>query len=260
MNITTTLAELQYYLRNLGQLHPDIQDVIVGDSEQILSLDRSNLTYPVLWIETPTIDWDFGDNPHRYYNLAFVVLINTPADTWQHQQNILNRTAIITEQLLARLWSDAHANLIQLKRTTAKSEPILGYGVDNDYGWRTTLRPRAYMDSCAKTCLWPDVCPVGSLARFTWENQSLGDFTNIIFEDASLPADENWLTSWSWQVDEGEVMTDKDPPPPDQGQGNYIYVTLTITLDECVLTASALIFNHQPCGTSVPGLIDKSYC
>lgn len=260
MNITTSYAELTTYLERLGTLHPLVKQVVIGDSEQILSLDRNILQYPVLWIETPDVDWSFDDNPNRYYNLSFVVLINAQVDTWQHQQYILHKTLQITEQLLAKMRDDADANLIQLRKGTAKSSPILGYGHDHDYGWRTSLRVRAYMDSCASDCLWQDVCPVGAMPRFTWTNNILGDFTDIIFQDASLPADESWLTSWSWQVDEGPVTIDKDPPPPNQGPGNYMFVTLTITLGDCVLTASALLFADQQCGTSVPYLLDKNHC
>ena len=260
MNITTTLAELDTYIRRLGDVHPEIKSVVIGDSEEILSLDRSKIEYPVLWVETPKVDWRFADNPLRYYDVAFVVMMNSPTDARNHQRYILDKTLTITEQILAKIRNDADENLIIVDNGSATSNPILGYGHDHDFGWRTTLRIRASMNSCAPSCLWPDVCPVGSLARFTWTNNQLGDFTNIVFDDASLPSDEAWVTLWTWQVGDGPIMEDKDPPPPNQGAGNYMFVTLTITLGDCVLTASALVYNNIQCGNSVPYLIDKTYC
>lgn len=260
MNITTTLAELQTYFRQLGDRHPGINQVVIGDSEEILSVDRSKLNYPVLWIETPRVSWEFLDNPRRYYSLVFVVLENSPTDAWQHQQYLLDKTLTITEQLLAKMRDDMNDQLIFVDMATAQSDAILGYGHDHDYGWRTSFRVRSYMDSCASTCLWETACPVGALARFNWVNNNPGDFTDIDFTDSSLPADAAWLTAWSWQVDNGPVTVDKDPPPPNQGTGNYMYVTLTLTLGDCVLQASAIILAAQPCGDSVPYIIDKSYC
>jgi len=258
-NITTTLAELQTYLRHLGDTHPGIKEVIIGDSEQVLSLDRSKMEYPLLWIETPRVSWTFQDNPRRHYDLHFVVLINTPVDNWQHQQYILHRALLITEQILVKIRDDHDEDLVFVEGRQAVSDAVLGYGHDHDYGYRTSLRIKSHMASCASSCYWPDPCPVGAMARFRWTNGVVGELSDVLFEDTSLPSDEAWTTLWTWQVDSGEVNQSSDPPPRNLG-GNYAFVTLTITLGECSLTASALVLPEPACGESVPYLLDQNYC
>ncbi|MEO0873118.1 MAG: hypothetical protein AAFY48_00790 [Bacteroidota bacterium] len=256
-NITTSLAELQAYFVRLGEIHPDIKQVVIGDSDQIISLDRSQLEYPLLWVETPRVDWLFDPHPQRYYNLSFVILLNTAVDNWQREQYVLHRSLEITEQLIAKMQSDDCDNLINLRDAKATSDPILGYGHDNDFGYRTSLRIRAYMQSSAPPVIWNDPCPVGALARFVWTNNSPGDFTDITFTDASLPEDESWGTLWTWQIDDGPTQGDENPPPNNLGAGNYLYVTLTITSGSCTLTASNLIYASSATGGSVPKIIDK---
>lgn len=259
MNITTSFAEMMGYLARLGELHPRIKSVIVGNSAQIITLDRSTLKYPVLWIETPEVSWDLGVHPKRFYNIHFLVLYNTQVDTWTHEQHVLHNALEITEDLLVKIRQDAEENLLVLKDGRASSQPVLGYGHDHDYGYRTSIRPQAYMKSCAPPCVWVDACPLGSLARFTWANDNLGGFTNITFTDASLPANENWTVLWTWEVDDNGMSMDENPPPANLGEGHYLYVTLTLTLGDCTLYASKLIYADNPCGESVPAIIEKKY-
>ncbi len=257
MNITTTLGELDAYFKRLVDSHPNINSVVIGDSEQILSIDRSKIEYPCLWVETPNVDWHLKDNPKRYYSFGFVVLANVPADRWLAQRYALHTTLEITEQLLTKIKDDSDENLIFIEQGTATSYPVLGYGHDHDFGWRTTMRIRASMAPCADSCVWTDVCPVGSLVRFKWENNNLGDFSDIVFTDTSLPTTESWTFLWTWQIDGGTINTSATPPPINQAAGNYMYVTMKITSGSCVLIASALVLNNQGCGESVPYLIDK---
>lgn len=254
-----TLAEIQAYFENIAEVHPDINDFVVGDSEQILSLDRSNLSYPVLWLETPTVNWSIRENPARTYDTNFVVLINSPADTWQHQQYILNRTLTITEQILSKIKDDhSDGKLVKLENR-ATSNPILGYGHDHDWGWRTRLSIDGYMITCAGTCKFPTDCEPAEMASFTWANNILNGFNDVEIVDTSTFT-PGQAAQWTYQIDEGAVVSSSTPPNGDLGTGNYMLVTLTLIDDKCTKKASAFFMNAVNCGDSVPYIIDKKYC
>jgi hypothetical protein len=254
-----TLADIQEYFRRLATISPDIQEFVVGDSEQILSLDRSKMDYPVLWLETPTIRWDFDRVGSREYDFHIVILSNSPIDTWAYQQYILNQTAEITHWLLAKLKSDHADEVLQLS-FSASSQPIVGYGHDHDYGWRTRLTIQAPMLSCAD-CHFPEVCPIGSIASFTWSNNVDGDFSNLVLTDTSIYTNEpGWAIAWNYQIDNGTVVTGSDVPGPDLGAGTYIKVWLIITNKDCTLTASAVFRNAVACGDSVPYMVENNFC
>jgi len=254
-----TLADIQAYFRNLADISPDINEFIVGDSEQILSIDRSAIQYPVLWLETPSVTWSFSAVGQRQYQFFFVVLINTTTDSWQHQQYILHRALEISGWLLEKLRADHHDGVLKIA-FDASSDPILAYGHDNDFGWRTRVGIMSPIGPCADWCA-TDPCPAGARAAFTWSNETAGSFSNLVIEDTSNYGEATgWATAWSWQVDGGAVNTSSSPPGPDVGAGDYILITLTITLGDCTRQSSALILsNAVACGASVPSILKNEY-
>lgn len=255
-----TLADIQAYFRHLADISPDIQEFVVGDSEQVLSIDRSAIQYPVLWLETPSVGWSFSNVGQREYQFFFVVLTNTTADSWQHQQYILHRTLEITSWIIAKMRDDHLAGIIQASAFSASSDPILAYGHDHDYGWRTRLSITSPIGPCPD-CHFPDPCPAGALAAFTWSNEAAGSFGNLVIEDTSNYAEATgWAAEWSWQIDGGAVNTSPTAPGPALGAGDYILITLSITRGDCTKQASALIpSNAANCGESVPTLLKTEY-
>ena len=254
----STLAELNAYLFNIGEQHPDINEVIIGDSEQILAIDRSKINYPCLWIETPSVNWHFGNNPDRNYQLFFVVLENTAIDNWAHQQHILDRCLTITEHILAIFQSDHEVGNIRLDRPSADSSPILGYGHDNDYGWRTQLSVKGLLSSCPAACHAVGDCAPYELAAFSYSNNNTGDFTDLSIIDNSSVQNPT-AVEWLWQVDNATPVT-SPIPPTNIGAGNYLYLQLKITKGNCTRYASIYLLNNQLCATSTPSIINKNYC
>lgn len=255
----STLAEIQQYFKNIADQHPDIKGVVVGDSEQISSVDRSKLDYPVLWLETPTVSWKMGQNARRNYDFYFVVLWNSSTDNWDHQQYILNQTLIITEQILSKIREDFADEILMLSSNSAASDPILGYGHDHDYGWRTRISIDGYMITCAPTCKFPTACQPGKMASFTWQNNNVGSFTDLIVTDTStfVPGQD---AQWTWQIDDADPVESTTPPPANLGEGDFILITLKLIDDKCIREASAVFSNKGNCGSSVPYIVLKEYC
>jgi hypothetical protein len=253
----TTLADIQHYFRQLATTSPDIKHFIVGDAEQILSEDRGRINYPVLWLETPRLSWSIK-NGQRAYDLYFVVLFNAKPENWTHQQYILHRSLEITSRIITKMRSDAEDDIIIIG--DASSDPILGYGHDHDYGWRTRISIQAAIGPC-KPCHFLAACPVGAMAAFSWENKADGGFSNLAVTDTSNYADTTgWTITWYWKIDTGTTQSSSSLPGPDFGSGSFMLLWVVIERGECTLTASAYITAIASCGNSVPQLLSLKYC
>lgn len=253
-----TLADISYYFETVADNSTDIQSFVVGDSEQILSEDRSSLEYPVLWLETPTVSWQLNNNYKRSYDFAFVIFINANVDDWKKQQYILHATLEITAKILGKLKEDDSDGVIKMVNV-GDSQPILSYGHDHDYGYRTTITIETPFGKCID-CEFTNPCPVGATASFTWENKNENDFTNLVLTNTSNEAeDDGWTYTWSYEIDKSDAVVSNDLPPINIGSGSYIKVWLKMAKDDCTLYASAIFYSRIGCGESVPGLINTEW-
>jgi hypothetical protein len=257
-NIITTPAEHNAYFRSLAKRHPSIKDFVYGDSERILSMDRSTLKYPVLWLETPRSNWKLKEPAQASFTGAFVVLINTPIDDDQREEYVIDYAWQITRDLINMIREDARLDFIEAVIGSFSSDPILGYGTDNDFGWRTNYQLETPIGNCPAVCTPPNACPAGSLARFKWENRNVGDFTNLVITSDNKP--EGMELEWDevrYDVyrDNGPVSSFQDTVDNNIGQGAHLRIVMTITKGDCKLVASAYFTNETGCGTSVPFLL-----
>ncbi|MEL6142072.1 MAG: hypothetical protein AAFU67_10680 [Bacteroidota bacterium] len=256
--IIQSLAEHDHYFRNLGNIHPAIKDVVIGDSERILSHDRSKLNYPTLWVETPNVKWRLKSPDHAYLSGFFVVLINTQVDNEQRERYVLDQSLNITNDIIATLRDDAYNDLINADADSFSSKPILGYGTDNDFGWRTSYMIGFPIGQCPDYCRANVECPPGAVARFDWENRQDGDFTDLVITPSIYPSlfDHPWSTiEYITQVENEAPVTSTDPPT-NLGTGSYLRVILRVSDGKCTIEASAYISNDAGCGSSVPFILN----
>jgi len=254
-----TLADIQAYFRRLVSDSPDLATVLVGDSEEILSIDRSQIVYPVLWLETPTLSWSLDQVGEREYLLYFTILLGTKPENYRHQEYLLHKTLELTNKVLTKLRSDHLDDVLKID-INAQSDPITGYGHDFEYGWRTRLSILSPVTKCYDNDFDP-ACPVGSWAAFTWSNNSPGGFSDLVLEDVSNYADvSGWTVTWRWKIDNGATQTSSTVPGPDLGAGSYMLLWLELELGDCQLLASAYITSAQSAGESVPYLLSIEYC
>ena len=260
MRIVNTYTELMNYLRDFSEQHPDINYFVFGDSDKILSLDRSLLKYPVLWVETPIVNWVGLTGIRRDYSVSFVVLENAAIDDWEKEAVIFNRSLDITGHILQWMQDDKEAGLINVDLRNVQSNPVATYGHDNDNGYRTTVNFIGIENACAPACKRQLTCPVGTLAKFSWNNASAGNFSELSIINETLPADEAWEWEWSWRVDNGPAETSTDEVPVISTDGNSLYLQLKIASGDCVRYASTQFNNQKNCGESSPLIINKTIC
>lgn len=260
MYVVKSYAELTEYFRRIAEDHPDINYFIVGDDDKILSKDRSLLDYPVLWLEKPDVNWSMINDLSRTYTVSFVLLENAAIDDWAKEDDIYNKLLNITGQILQWMQEDSQSDLIKIDFRSITSNPINTYGHDNDNGWRTTIKIIGKEGQCAPACKRQNICPVGTLAKFSWDNATAGDFTALTIINETLPTDEAWTWEWVWSIDAGPSETSTSMIPSISGAGKHIYIQLKITSGDCVRYASAKLDNKLNCGESNPFVMDQKYC
>lgn len=252
-----TLLAIQDYFRALAAAHPDVHDYVLGDSEAILSRDRSHLRYPLLWLETPEVQWAYRPAPaSRRYTLSFVVLMHSAMDVPEREQYALHRTLEITHELLAQLSQDiadgeAAMGLVSWGGPAA-SMPVLGYGVDNDHGWRTTIELSAPALNCVDCpgLLAGAPAPALQLA-FTVANTGTAPAFHVAVT-VQPPSADVWTYNWVWYIDGGPMQL--TAPSGAIGVGAVLYIALTATRGSTMLYASAIVPAGRPCVASVPGV------
>ena len=256
--MTQTLADLQYYFRTLAEQSTDIQQFNIGDAEQVLSLERSKGKYPLLWLETPYISWKWDNNAKRTYDFYFVVLINSKVDDWDYQQYILHRASEITATLIKRMKQDHSDEVIKIVNI-GQSMPILGYGHDHDYGYRTSISFEVPLGKCPDYS-FVNSCPKGNKLAFTWSNRNPGGFTDLqITDESELNDSLDWEITWRYRIDNSGVVESEDPPQSNLGSGSFILIWVHATDGICEFTASAVFSNGMGCGLSVPTIIKAQW-
>lgn len=137
----TKYSELITYWETMPSLISGIGAVRVGDDEAIVELQNTRITYPILWVETPTVRFvNPGGVPAKRFRFAIVVLINEPKKSTTEANTKLSNALEIMELVYAQVYNDAEAGddfLLVLDDTD--NEPIRHWSADNCYGWRMEI-------------------------------------------------------------------------------------------------------------------------
>jgi len=122
-----------------------------GNSERILQRDRSNIAYPVLWLETPDINpRDVAGLRHDYQG-TILVLTNAQAGDWDKEDEQLDKMLIIVNDLLQKMYEDYEAGTLQEFRVNGAIEHKGRWGTDNDWGWRFSFTISVQVDCLDET-------------------------------------------------------------------------------------------------------------
>lgn len=191
-----TYGSFTSYLKSLGESHLSIMAVIMGDYDDIISLERSTIEYPALWIETPSVTYT-GDNDaaREIYTGAMTVLINGYGDRDIQKQN-LDDAFVIARDLLFKLCLVDGLMDIRGRRLDA----IETLGNDNDQGWRFEYDIEQPFDGDDDVCYdpdrWDDAVP-GTVANsgrkkyLMLEKVIFNDFVklagNITYNTSAIP-------------------------------------------------------------------------
>lgn len=148
----TNLTELVAYFQGLVDWHPDLVEFHYGDSERIQSADRTRINYPILWLETPDIQYRFRSDFDKHYKCFFVLLANTREDDWQGQDELKHQLATVMDHLILKIHEDKGQGILIPDLSSLTADYIFPrFGTDHCVGWRMTIDIRVPIMQCPPT-------------------------------------------------------------------------------------------------------------
>ena len=141
------LPDFIAYFRRLAAANVALAGSFVhGATGRIIAGSRSGLTYPCLWLETPTLGFEEKDGtaPLGRRRCAFVVLQKVPGDDYAAQDAGWALAEDIALQVLSYQLKDRKARRFSFKLNEHSLEPIATLTVDNEIGWRLEFELAQY--------------------------------------------------------------------------------------------------------------------
>ncbi len=133
-----TLLTFIDYFRQLAAAHLGIKTFVHGAAGRIIAGARSELEYPVLWLETPTLgltDKD-GTAPFGQRHGAFVVLHSASTTDYVDQDAKWASTEAIALDVLSRLRRDRNARKFTFDLNGGLLEAVATLTAAGEIGWR----------------------------------------------------------------------------------------------------------------------------
>lgn len=146
------LPDFIAYFRRLATANLALAGSFVhGATGRIIAGSRSDITYPCLWLETPTLGFEEKDGtaPLGKRKCAFVVLQSVPADDYAAQDAGWAEAEDIALQVLSYMLKDRKARQFAFSLNEHGLEPIATLTVDNEIGWRLEFELSQYAPSVA---------------------------------------------------------------------------------------------------------------
>lgn len=134
-----TLPNFIGYFRSLVAQHLALQDFAHGPAMRIIEGSRSGNTYPLLWLETPTLslsDKD-GTSPYGQRHSAFVVLQTVARDDYEAQDTAWAQTEAIALDVLSYLRREHKARRVRFSGLDGgQLEAVATLSTAYEVGWR----------------------------------------------------------------------------------------------------------------------------
>jgi hypothetical protein len=147
-----TLPDFIDYFRRLAAANVALAGSFVhGAAGRILAGSRSKITYPCLWLETPTLGFEEKDGtaPLGKRRCAFVVLQKVATDSYAEQDAGWAQAEAIALQVISYLLRDRKARKFSFTLNERDLEPVATLTVDNEIGWRLEFELAQYAPSVA---------------------------------------------------------------------------------------------------------------
>jgi len=136
------------YFRELADSHVNINSFQVGNSERILNRQRSDIDYPILWLEVPDVSiFQLGGYKARYSS-RLLVLKDSAADDWDGEDASLNICLKIMFEILTKMEEDADDGEFEFVMSDASIQPKTKWSADDDHGWALDFSIVGQIDQC----------------------------------------------------------------------------------------------------------------
>ena len=142
-------AFIDYFRRLAGANRALAGRFVHGAAGRILAGSRSTLTYPCLWLETPSLGFEEKDGtaPLGQRRCAFVVLQKVPTDSYAEQDAGWAEAERIALQVISYMLRDRKARKFSFSLNGKDLEPVATLTMDNEIGWRLEFELSQYAPS-----------------------------------------------------------------------------------------------------------------
>lgn len=138
------------YFKVYADNHPDINDFVKGNYEDILEMQRSEINYPVFWAEDPEWQINGGDNDsHDSYRCACAFISQAELDNREQEWIILDLLQQIAKQFILQLKEDGYNGSWHLTGEV-RTDIIHHQTADNMWGWRLDFFIQNEFDICTE--------------------------------------------------------------------------------------------------------------
>lgn len=149
------LTEVAGYFRSIKEESLFFKDFVVGGAAEIMDLSRSELTYPVLWLELPTMaPGDNGAGNITATRDLGVVVLDQLRETDASELEAYERTEQLVVDLLSHVLKHGRLRQFGFDLNKVKVEPISTLFVDNERGWRLAFPLEAQLNLSFDPTRW----------------------------------------------------------------------------------------------------------
>ena len=197
-SIVNNIPECRAYFEQLADDHPDLKQFQYGDAQHISKETRARIEYPCLWLETPNLRFQLVNNFTTYIDVALVILQKTDKDNTNDYRNKIDICSQIMKELLHHVKDDSEKGFVRLYNpANIQLQEIAPMDADNIIGFRAEFTLSATFSHISIADKRQNVCPIGTLPKFAWDNNTQGDFSNLTITNNTLPAN----AGFTWLVD-----------------------------------------------------------
>jgi hypothetical protein len=148
----TGISTFRQYFENLSAQHIALKgSFYFGNVERILGGTRSDIAYPVLWLESPDIAFsERGNGTVAQFSCAFIIMSNTATDDYAAADAANFATHKIALDVLGYLQHFCDDDFFYSEIIDgAQLLPLTAFGIDNAVGWRCEFKILTPFNTCA---------------------------------------------------------------------------------------------------------------
>jgi hypothetical protein len=149
------------YFKDLSDKNKAIAFFVMGDSERIIGMQRSKISYPCLWLESPDISVkdNKSDNVQGDFRGAFNIISHAKTDDYEAQDSAMETNFQIASEVISRMVKDRRGRepdspMFNLDLSSIVMLPINSMMIDNDFGWRVEFLINNNLNFCYDSTKW----------------------------------------------------------------------------------------------------------
>lgn len=236
-----TSGYFKEYFARLAKQHKQIKSFFFGDFDQILENERHENDYPILWLESPVIDFSDSlgsDELVESLSIDFVISHITKKGDHDSVKYAEFLTERIAKELLMKIQCDQQDEAHSFKIQRSRLEPVYPMNSNLEVGWRVTCVIMPELTSYSFADSFTSIFPAQTFPSFSWVITENAGTKTITVTNSVTPGLGQFTYQWTFYDPDGEQTNTIDPNPIFTTTHDRFYLELAITVNQETRTAS----------------------